>query len=153
MTDIQVRAEGAARVNWSRWIIDCAHCQSGLTPGCHLYDEHGVMIRYSIEWGDTSMLCWDCGRITEGILWPADPAAIWAILSMRPDERTRNWYPNETLDALMLENIAHGILPPDEILAAGGPLILGVGDRVTGGMVDVMAGKIDPARRVHEIGS
>jgi hypothetical protein len=152
MTDLVVRAQGAARMNWSRWIIDCAHCTSGLTPGHHLYDERGVMVRYSIEWGDAAMRCWDCGGLTEGVLWPADPAAIEAILGMRPDERTRNWYPGETLDALMLENIAHGILPPDELMAPGRPLMIGIGDQVTGGVVDLLAAQIDPARRVHEIG-
>jgi hypothetical protein len=153
VSDIVLRHGGATRMNWSRWIVDCAHCTSGLVVGVHLCDEHGTMVRYSIEWGDWSMVCWDCGQVTEAIAWPPDPAAIEAILSMRPDEKTRNWEPGETLDGLLMENILHGIMPPDEALEQGGPLIVGQGDYVIGGYINRLAGQFDPQRRVPEIGS
>lgn len=153
MSDIARRHGGWARFNWDKWLVDCAHCTSGLKPGVHIYDDEGVMVRYSVEWGDTSMTCWDCGRVTENIAWPPDPIGIEAILYMRPNEKHRNWWPGETLDMLLLENIAHGILPPiDALEGGGGSLMVTCGERIVGGVMGRLVQQIDPTRQLHEIG-
>ena len=90
-----------ARCNWGRWIADCAspHCTSAL----------------QLEYMQPSMTCRDCGWPTGHIVWPDDPAAITYVLSLRPDEKTRNAEPGETVDMLVAENVAHGIdMPVDE---------------------------------------
>ena len=86
-----------ARCNWGRWIADCAspHCTSAL----------------QLEYMQPSMTCRDCGWPTGHIVWPDDPAAITYVLSLRPDEKTRNAEPGETVDMLVAEKL--GVAAPD----------------------------------------
>lgn len=99
--------ETLARFNWGRWVVDCASlfCTSALT----------------LPPGASAMQCHDCGRITDPILWPDQPGPIEAILSQRPDVRTRNWEPGETLLDLIKENVQHGLIP-DHVLENGGAM-------------------------------
>ena len=98
------------------------------------------------------MQCWDCDWVTTQIGWPADPFAIEALLFMRPDEKNRNWSPGETLDALLLENIAHGIVPPESLLRGGEPLMVVSRDEVlVGGSLMAALPEFEAVQRLHEI--
>lgn len=152
MTDLVPRYGGTARFNWDKWLVDCAHCTSGLKPGVHLYED-GRLVRYAVEWGDTSMICWDCGQVTENIAWPPDPGAIEVILFMRPDEQNRNWWPGETLAELLLENITHGIMPPADAIEDGRPLMTTMNEVVVGGSLVSLMPEFAAARRLFEIGN
>ena len=85
------------RANHSRWVADCPnpYCGSAL----------------QMEPGEFEFRCWDCGAESE-VVWPPNHADIETLLSMRPDPRTRNWEPGESLHDLLHENAAHGITPP-----------------------------------------
>jgi hypothetical protein len=154
MTDLMRAGTGFARANWGRWLIDCGRpgCLSALEVGHHLRDQNGAEVRHGVDWFEPSMRCWDCGWVTEHIVWPHDPDSIEIVLAMRPAEITRNWWPGETLESLMLENIAHGILPPDHLLEGGaGPLMVCVGDSIVGGRLAELLPQFQAARRLHEI--
>lgn len=98
------------------------------------------------------MQCWDCGWVTEHIVWPQDPDSIEAVLAMRPNETTRNWWPGETLQSLILENVQHGILPPEAALESGsGPLMIVQGDSIVGGSLASLLPQVRSARRRLEI--
>jgi hypothetical protein len=84
------------RANWSRWISDCAN------PACR----NGWRVDMSV----VLWMCRDCWTVTRPI-WPADPGAIAWLLSQRPEAKTRNWEPGESLTDLLMENAAHGIVP------------------------------------------
>jgi hypothetical protein len=107
-----------ARVNWGRWIADCAsaHCRSALQLSPYQ------------QW----FQCWDCGEVAE-IRWPPNPVGIEQLLLDRPDPFTRNWEWGETLHDLLQENLVHGILPGGRSLEGhpGGPLLTIVGDTIT----------------------
>lgn len=143
-------------MNWGRWIIDCSGpgCRSALEvkpAGPPVIDRNGV-VQFHPVWGDLSMRCWDCGWTTRHLAWPADPFGIEAILYARPDEKTRNWFPGETLDALLLENIAHGLMPPTDGLEPGGSLMITWGDVIVGGSILATLPPIEAAFRRREIG-
>lgn len=110
-TDLTVAGTVEARHNWGRWIVDCCCCSSGL----------------KVPPGTTEAVCWDCGEVIGPVVWPADPDGIEAILAYRPDPNTRNWEPGETLEQLLGENAAHGLIPLGWFAladAAGGTLEL-----------------------------
>ena len=85
----------AARVNWSRWLVDCPEVST-----------HAMQMTY----GEPLFTCGTCGAQAE-VVWPPEEMAygIERLLLMRPDEANRNWHPGETLVDLMMENGAHGI--------------------------------------------
>lgn len=100
-----------ARHNWGRWIVDCGSqfCTSALqlVPGTPI------------------MRCWDCGWVTEQIVWPDAADMIETILMMRPLEWTRNWEPGETVADLIAENLQHGIIrPPADLDDPAGTRVL-----------------------------
>lgn len=88
-----------AHANWGRWVVLC----SG--PFCFAAQQ--------VYPGQTLVTCQACETTLGPLIWPADPDAIEAILMLRPDMRTRNWHPGESLEDLLAENVAHGIDPPD----------------------------------------
>lgn len=96
MTDLLIRGN-YVRANWGRWVADCP------SPFC--------LSAMQVWAGQRSTACMDCESPIPELIWPADPEAIEVLLSMRPDETTRNWLPGETLSDLLMENGAHGILP------------------------------------------
>lgn len=115
--------EVQARANWGRWLADCLGCANAWT----------------IAPGDESWQCNLCGAVNP-IVWPADPAAIEYVLDMRPDPNTRNWESGETIEQLLMENAAHGILPPevrevDMTRRAGYDLIATEDERVVDGLM------------------
>lgn len=151
MSELVLLLGAGTRFNWDKWLVDCAHCTSGLEVGKHLYDESGAVVRRALEWGDTSMTCWDCGGVTEGIEWPPDPLGIEVILMMRPDEATRNWFPGESLNDLLQENMEHGIVPTALLPPDGGALMLTVEERIVGGTFGALIRELDPSRIMTQI--
>lgn len=91
-----------ARVNWNRIVVDCPR------PGC----TSALMVPPF----SPGFECWDCGW-SAPIVWPPNLADIVAVLLMRPDPKTRNWEPGETVMELVGENLAHGIAPTRDELA------------------------------------
>jgi hypothetical protein len=88
-----------AFANWGRWLVLCSD------PFCF-----NAMQIYP---GQDLVTCTECRTTLGPLIWPADPEAVETVLLMRPDFRTRNWHPGETLEDLLVENTAHGIDPPD----------------------------------------
>lgn len=118
MTTLTIfRPATRARVNWGRWIADCPSpfCLSALA----LFRDQRLFV------------CMDCEAEGE-VEWPSHPEDIEQILVMRPDPKTRNWEPHETLIDLYAENVLHGILP-DAMpwVKASAPALITVGrDRI-----------------------
>jgi hypothetical protein len=104
------------------WVARCPR------PHCWGAEHHGPRRGGAgMELGglfDAGMECKEChGRFA--VTWPTDRAEIERILMDRPDPATRNWLPGETLQELVIENLAHGIIPPvitGQRFAEGGAL-------------------------------
>jgi hypothetical protein len=126
------------RANWGRWIVDCT------SRWCA-----GAMQVYP---GQVLVTCGDCGTTAGPLIWPADPDGVETILLMRPDEKTRNWLPGETLQDLLVENACHGILmpgiEPDDPNAVTVQLLATIDDRVVSGLVGL---QIRSDARRHQI--
>lgn len=124
MFDLAIPGLAYAAANWGRWI---ARCPSGLCTNAML-----------VARGQTAFACegpGSCGW-TSPIAWPADPAAIELLLRRRPDVQTRSWEPGETLEDLLVENAAHGLLPPE--LDIDGPsvsVMQTIDGRIVGGLL------------------
>ncbi len=99
------RGEVAAFVNHSRWIAKCPYCAGALTVGLD----------------EPIFYCVECGMQANGggpgqpgyamdVIFPRFWQDIEAVLLLRPDPATRNWLPHETIDDLIQENIAHGVM-------------------------------------------
>jgi hypothetical protein len=87
-----------ARINHGRWIADCPHCSGALV----------------VSRTDPYFWCPACRMAQSGwqaVKFPGEADEIEAVLMKRPDKRTRNWYPGETVEALERENAEHGIGP------------------------------------------
>lgn len=137
--DLEQGGLAYARINWSRVVVDCPRrwCTSALTlpPGHDLYQ------------------CWDCGW-TAPIVWPANLPSIVAVLALRPDPKTRNWEPGETVLDLVQENIEHGILPShDELVAAQrqGPLLLEHAGMIVTGAAGIVGDVVAARLRLEEL--
>lgn len=86
-----------ARIDSSRWIVDCPFCGSAQDPSR----------REPLFW------CVECGmRQNDGaaitVVFPPDADRIEQVLMQRHNFKHRNWNPGETLQDLMIENKAHG---------------------------------------------
>lgn len=128
-----------ARINWSRIVVDCPRtwCTSALTlpPGTDVFR------------------CWDC-HWSAPIVWPANLPDIVSVLSLRPDPKTRNWQPGETVMDLVLENIEHGILPDLAELEranAAGPLILEQDGLIVTGAPGIVGDLAAARKRLDEL--
>jgi hypothetical protein len=79
-------------VNCGRWLVRCPFCPAA--------------VRASRV--DRRFLCAECGSGGSWlpVVWPADAADIEAVLCARPDRRTRNWMPGETVADLTAETAA-----------------------------------------------
>ena len=79
-----------ARINHDRWLADCP-CNGAelVTPG-------------------HTMLCGSCGAEHE-VVFPKNARKIEAVLEQRGHPSQRNWSPAETVDDLIVENIAQGV--------------------------------------------
>jgi hypothetical protein len=95
-----IAARARARVNHGRWISDCprSHCANAmrLEPGqgvFHCGGEGGCQMVASVE-------------------WPKDVDGIWQALLERPVPGTRNWYPDQHVEALRM-GLPHGQSPAE----------------------------------------
>lgn len=93
-----------AYLNHGRWVVDCPadYCYAA-------YKVVGSALRCRCENDDT---CGHVGRCRTPIhiAFPDDAAEIKRITDLRPDRATRNWYPGETTDQLVAENMEHGVV-------------------------------------------
>lgn len=119
-TDLAVPGVAYAEANWGRWI---ARCPAGLCTNA--VQVHRWQQRF--ECAGTGACGW-----TAPMVWPADPEAIEVLLAVRPDPKTRNWLPGETLQHLLFENAQHDVLP-SHLLTESGSLLDTLGERMIGG--------------------
>lgn len=98
VTELAIPGLAYAEANWGRWL---ARCPAGLCSNA--IQIHRWQQRFECA-GEGN-----CGWTTR-IQWPDDPEMTEAILGLRPDVRTRNWLPGETLDDLLAENAQHGLM-------------------------------------------
>ncbi len=90
---------GYAYANHGRWVVDCPRPDWRCASALQMFPLVSKIFT-----------CWDCGYVSDEIVWPNDVAAIQMLLRMRPDPKTRNWKPGETLQSLIMENIANGVM-------------------------------------------
>lgn len=86
-------------VSHGRWLVPCLWCFSASMAS---RDDH-------------RFFCVECANRGTGgkwvrVVWPASKDEIESLLVMRPDARTRNWAPPETLGDLVVENERHGVM-------------------------------------------
>lgn len=102
MSDLALAGVAYAEVHRGMWIARC--------PRRYCWNAIALLL------GAPFMVCHGdrdaCGAESP-VVWPKDPAAIGALLAMRPVPATRNWLPHETLTDLVAENAEHGLLPPE----------------------------------------
>lgn len=90
-----------AHVNHGRWLAECPF-------------ERCASAQYASR-ADRRFFCVECSNAGTGmwvaVAWPAETelTAIEAALSARPDRRSRNWAPPETVADLAAENTAEGL--------------------------------------------
>lgn len=102
--NIAPNVRAVAFVNDSRWVVACP------------FDCNGAQLA-SKEF--RRFFCVDClnaeadGQWVE-VAWPADDFVVDVerLLEVRPDPRTRRWWPNESLGVLVAENMEHGLFDP-----------------------------------------
>lgn len=99
-------------VSWGLWVADCPR------PDCLGAEHFGHAPITGAVGGLTQVgfACARCGLVCP-CAWPENAADIWALLRQRPREETRNWMPGEELQNLLAENIAHGIIAPEDLKA------------------------------------
>lgn len=144
MTDLAVAGVTYAEAYCGEWIARCGR------PWC----ANALLIAR----GQDGFRCTGghaCGW-AGSIVWPPDPDAVEAILTLRPVPTTRNWLPGETLAQLLVENAEHGCIPDQwRQLAEKQPggvldLLVAVDERVTGG---VLHQQLEAAAVCREIGA
>ncbi len=84
-----------AYMNAGRWVVDCSDPDCpGAGLASHVY------------------VCENCKRITR-VVWPTERDEVDRLVEVRPVPDTRNWRgpwnPDESVEALRLENAAHGL--------------------------------------------
>ena len=107
-----------ARVNHGIWIASCSCGAKGVpTPGCI------VFLDTPYGW------CVRCGNQAWGHGWRPiiiptehERRLIEAILMCRPNPENHNWSPDETIEMLAVENVAHGCPVPDLDVIRIGPV-------------------------------
>ncbi|MEE8466452.1 MAG: hypothetical protein V3S68_08250 [Dehalococcoidia bacterium] len=92
-----------ARVDLGRWIVSCEDCGSGVC----------------IEPDVPVFMCPKCDRSGKWrpVVMPSDREQIEEILLMRPGFRESNlnrfWFPGESVNQLVMENVANGAAVPE----------------------------------------
>lgn len=124
VTDLAIPGLAYAEANWGRWI---ARCPAGLCTNA-----------VQVTRRQSRFECLGAGSCgwTSPIVWPADPDAIEMLLRRRPDAHTRSWVLGETLEDLLAENVAHGLMPVG--LDLDGPsvgLMQTINGRIVGGLL------------------
>lgn len=98
-----------AYVYAGQWVARCVR------DGCSSAEFHGQAANGHIGGlTDSAFHCSACGLVT-AVDWPTERETIERILAARPAPDTRNWLPQETLDDLMRENVAHGLVSAADI--------------------------------------
>lgn len=97
----------AVFVSWGLWVADCPR------PDCRGAEHFGHAPITGVVGGltQTGFRCARCSLVCRAA-WPANAEDIWHLLAQRPVVETRSWALGETLEDLITENAAHGILPP-----------------------------------------
>jgi len=85
-----------AIVNHSRWVAQCPHCPNAM------YVMPGMPF-----WCTNCLMTGNRGMAME-VDFLEEMDAIERVLLLRPDPKTRNWGPHETLDQLVAQNMEHG---------------------------------------------
>jgi len=88
----------SAYVNHGRWVADCPDCNVGLQLPRGVFEVKAEFVFV----GDK---CITCDAPTR-VVMPDDADLIDAALEPRP-LINRNWYPHETVDDLLVENLLH----------------------------------------------
>jgi hypothetical protein len=88
-----------AVVNAGRWLVPCPSCYSAQLASRE----------------DPRFYCVECGNPSVGgawltVSWPEAANEGEALLTMRPDPRTRGWLATETVADLLAENEQHGVM-------------------------------------------
>jgi hypothetical protein len=86
-------------VSHGRWVLDCP-CGNGCAVDPY--------------WGIA--LCFECGAQFSAIPIPPMIADIEQLLGVRPMSQ-RNWFPHESVDALVRENVKHNLPVPASVKA------------------------------------
>lgn len=86
------RAAILARIDFGRWIVDCV-CGAGIAT--------------HPDW--PAAPCVDCGAVYTNIVYPANRGRIEQLLSARPRQRNRFWYPTDRLEDLIALNVKYGV--------------------------------------------
>jgi hypothetical protein len=102
-----VAVAARAYMNQGRWIADCPFCGGAE----RLWD--GTVQRRKpapFPFGLAGGLL-HCGYTGSScpVEFPGDKDTIESILGRRPDELTRNWLLDETVEDLLFENLEHGV--------------------------------------------
>jgi hypothetical protein len=96
---IAVSGDVTARIDHSRWLADCPHCNEAWF----------VSKRYPVLW------CAKCRMSANGsnarrVVFPVGSEQVERLLSLRPDPTTRNWNSHkETVETIRRENLDRGI--------------------------------------------
>jgi hypothetical protein len=99
-----------AFVNHGRWV---AHCETDgcsgaerVWPGGQVREKDGR--KFGVSRGGV-LHCSNCGQ-TSKVLFPDERKRIDSLLARRPIPERRNWYPPESVEDLIEENKAHGLV-------------------------------------------
>ena len=86
-----------AEVSNSSWIVRCPYCPNAVVhqPGAAFYCPNCLMQ------GN--------GGYAMTVVYPEQREQIEAVLCRRPSPNNRNWFPYETVDELIAQNMEHGI--------------------------------------------
>ena len=97
------------RLNHGRWLADCP---TGCGGAEKLHPDGNIRVHSDVSYGLTRegvFVCGSCG-VESSVSWPSRDQLeeIEAVVQVRP-MINRNWTPGETIDALVSENIEHGL--------------------------------------------
>ena len=81
-----------AYVNHGRWLVDCV-CGNGVPVD-------------RVD-GPAEAVCFSCGAVWTGIVFPDERREIETLLTTRRWDTHQNWKPGETVDKLQRENDEH----------------------------------------------
>ncbi len=83
-----------ARILYGRWLVDCPVCKGA----------------NDVDPGEPVYVCSSCGWPEKFVTveFPRERSVIEQILLRRPIISTRNWFPGETVEMLLKENMERG---------------------------------------------
>lgn len=99
-------------MSWGMWVAKCPR------PGCHNAERFGQCDDGSV--GGLTGRAFHCRQnkggcgLTCGVDWPDRIEEIEFMLRSRP-LGAQSWFPGETVDDLLRENVEHGLMPKNEM--------------------------------------